>query len=662
VLVDGTDARGIVRAIFDLLDGTRDEEAIAAALAEFAATDLYDLLGSLRSHGLLIEGSPAERARPPPLGCVIVQLAGEHPSLPAIADVLASAHIPNVIDDPQEGSAVGLAVGIFRPEDDAKIIEFVRTAGVRGIPSLACVVGTAEVMIGPLVPPRGTPCVHCALVRLGANARWAGPATASFDLTTFANQLVQEIRVVFAAGAECARLSGRILLLDGSPAPALPRRVLGIPGCPACSGPAIKVAAGDASPLAWFVDHRVGIVNRLVLEEPASPALGRPLIVTSVPADIPVGPRIGEPMPTGWGKGLTLPDAVFGALGEAVERYAASLPNPSRIHWAKIDALDGEVLSPAAFPLYAEAQYACPGFPYVRFDPGAAHPWVRAICLSTRQRVWVHAIMVYLSLSVRPANAVCQGSSNGLAAHLTWEEAALRAVLELLERDAFLAAWHACLPGRAVRLDSTLDHDLAAVVKGITRLGVSVEVVLLDSACGYPVAVCLGFGDGVGWPGVTFGMGADPSPRTAIRQAILELGQTGPYLRRLMQRRPELIPRDVDEVVEMLDHARYYFPAERARAFDHLRTTSDPLDFGDLPSGSARSLDACSEDLNTAQVRVALVDVTSPDISMTGFRVARAVSPDLQPLAFGFGLERQLTPRLLALGLRRGPSDVAPIW
>jgi ribosomal protein S12 methylthiotransferase accessory factor len=118
------------------------------------------------------------------------------------------------------------------------------------------------------------------------------------------------------------------------------------------------------------------------------------------------------------------PDAGFGALGEAVERNAASLPDPARIHWARIDALDGEVLSPAAFPLYAEAQYACPGFPYVRFDPGTAHPWVRGICLSTRQPVWVHAIMVYLSLSVRPSNAICQGSSNGLAAHLTWEEAA----------------------------------------------------------------------------------------------------------------------------------------------------------------------------------------------------------------------------------------------
>jgi hypothetical protein len=61
-------------------------------------------------------------------------------------------------------------------------------------------------------------------------------------------------------------------------------------------------------------------------------------------------------------------------------------------------------------------------------------------------------------------------------------------------------------------------------------------------------------------------------------------------------------------------------------------------------------------------VRVALVDVTSADIAMSPFRVVRAVSPDLQPISFGYESNRLSVPHLAALGAAASEDEISPIW
>ena len=64
------------------------------------------------------------------------------------------------------------------------------------------------------------------------------------------------------------------------------------------------------------------------------------------------------------------------------------------------------------------------------------------------------AVFCYLHLRLHPHQLIVQGSSNGLAAGVDHDDAADRAVAELIERDAFLTAWrtgHALLP---INLDS----------------------------------------------------------------------------------------------------------------------------------------------------------------------------------------------------------------
>jgi hypothetical protein len=113
----------------------------------------------------------------------------------------------------------------------------------------------------------------------------------------------------------------------------------------------------------------------------------------------------------------------------------------------------------------------------------------------------------------------------------------------------------------------------------------------------------------------------------------------------------------------MLDHAAYYFLAERRGEFDWLRCGENTILLHELCGPNRRKgIEECASLLDAASVRVALVDVTSPDVALGPFRVVRAISPDLQPLWYGYGLERLNTRRLELLRGVASNRGIHPIW
>jgi ribosomal protein S12 methylthiotransferase accessory factor len=249
--------------------------------------------------------------------------------------------------------------------------------------------------------------------------------------------------------------------------------------------------------------------------------------------------------------------------------------------------------------------------------------------------------------------AFCQVTSSGLAAGATFDQAALHATLELVERDALMLTWLSERPARRVILDQPLEEGLARIVESIQRRGACVELYLLNAGIDIPVAVCAAFGDGTSWPGATVGCGADLDPRIAIRKAILEQGQTGPGHARLLVEGRAGIPAGETAVRSFADHALYYLPSERSRAFDSLRRAhSEPLRYSALAAPPDSGLSACLCRIAAAGIRIAAADVTPPDVALLPMRVVRAVSPGLQPLHCGFGMERLPCARLRSAGWR----------
>lgn len=598
----------------------------------------------------------------------------------------------------------------------------------RGPGSAASLLVTIEgdaALIGPLTLPGRPGCAECARQRLAAAAEGgregaageapdgdaAPTARASGGVARDLRQALALVARPLAKGADPARspLVGHVLALG--PGGVGLHRVVPLSRCPVCGGvapgPVEIVEAVDApgaagaaavhppphpatpldpaqpperllAALAGWVDPLTGVVPTLTVER--EPDL--PVVVTAAPPHV-LAPEGLRRLPVGWGKGLTLPAAILSAVGEAVERYSASLPDPARIAWAPPDELPGAgraggVLDPRELPGPAAAQYARPGFPYAPFDPTLAHPWVCGRWLASGEPVWVPAILVFLSLRVRPEHVFCGGTSNGLAAGPSAEAAAARAVLELIERDALLAAWSTGRPGRPIAWDAETEGELDAlgaatgeprlgvrlrrVRDNVAALGASVTLVDLTTGVAGTTVLALARGDGRTFPGAALGLGCSLDPAAALRSALLELGQTAPFLARGLRSGDLRVPGRPEEVRVLLDHAAWFFSAERARAFDRLVGPDAPAP---LARGTPRrpdSLTALRATLDAAGVRVALVHVTAPDVATGPFRVARAVSPDLQPLTHGYGLDAEPTPRIRALGLDPERPPITPVW
>ncbi len=533
-------------------------------------------------------------------------------------------------------------------------------------------------IIGPLALAGRAGCGFCARARIAAASAAAHTMAEPEDAVTAGDVaaaaaacLVEQVRALLDRPLPESPLLDHVLNIDSAKhAPSL-HRFIPLPWCPVCGGAATICASAPAPPLsdsdapaeilaqlAGWVDPRTGIVSRIAVDQGDAP-----ITMTAAPPRIQQADGFLRQLPIGWGKGLTLSAALLSTVGETIERYSASLPDPNRIVWKRPAELTGDVLSPADFALYTDEQYARTDFPYVAFDSEVAHPWIDGRWLDSGARVWVPAVFAYLSLTIHREHQIAQGTSNGLAAGSDFEDAALRAVLELVERDAFLATW---LTGRAARRivpGSSLSPELRPVLDAIAGFGVQVELYLLDTAvCGTAV-LALALGDGEEYPGLTIGIGADLDANAALRQAVLELGQTGPHLRRLMRTKTATAPAAPAAVREMLDHAAFYFPRDRAHAFDRIRNGGATVPLGNLHARTLpRSLPNCAAALRSAGVRIALVDVTSPDVVTGPFRVVRAISSNLQPLSYGFGLDRPAVERIRRLGLVADVPPVHPIW
>ena len=97
---------------------------------------------------------------------------------------------------------------------------------------------------------------------------------------------------------------------------------------------------------AGWLDPRTGVIPAILVEPTSAAAPGLPIVVTAAPPHVVGANGAVQQLPLGWGKGLTLSGAILSAAGEAIERYAASLPDPARIVWARPDELEGDVLDP----------------------------------------------------------------------------------------------------------------------------------------------------------------------------------------------------------------------------------------------------------------------------------------------------------------------------
>lgn len=281
-----------------------------------------------------------------------------------------------------------------------------------------------------------------------------------------------------------------------------------------------------ALPLDALVDPHCGLV-RDVASVPHPE--GAPPRYTAMTAHVADARRFGAWPADRVSLGTTFGDpagAWTAAVAEAVERYCGNrLPPPGhpdaprRATAAQLTAEGHQVYGPDDVPAYAPWQYRRPAFPYTPLTPGTPALWARGT--ENGRDCWAPVALTHLNWRQGELRALPRThhlNYAGIATGQGLADAAERALLEVVERDALELWWHLDGPTRGIDPGSVpgLDADLAGS-------GLEVSIVEMPSEFA-PCVAALVHDARRGVHAAGFACRFDPAE--AARKAVLEAVHT----------------------------------------------------------------------------------------------------------------------------------------
>lgn len=319
------------------------------------------------------------------------------------------------------------------------------------------------------------------------------------------------------------------------------------------------------------------------------------------------------------GGGETLEEAFASCVGEAVERVS-------------------QVARPADTLQLPIAVAVLSTFPTLRSlieaqcrEIGCSHAasvaWMLARTPASTSPVLVPADWCLRSDAIGPLRDSHAALSTGTAAGPTYEAAALRALLELVERDAASLWWIGGQRGRPLALDQPAMAE-AVRVAGVLRSGCTTRTSwLLDITSDVGVPTIAALSVSANGRGLACGLAARLTLSGAVRAALLELCQMELGLLIAMAKHHDHADAGLTEVDRRHLTRASQLDAETCAV---LHASGRPARYADPPVVAASEhLDGLIATLAGAGHEVALVDLTRREFELP---VVKAIVPSLQLL------------------------------
>ncbi len=317
------------------------------------------------------------------------------------------------------------------------------------------------------------------------------------------------------------------------------------------------------------------------------------------------------------GKGLTRDAARVSAVMEAYETWCAESPDlPLRFGSVEELRFAHRLIDVTRLPLARPEG----------LDPQRPFLWIEGRDLIGGGALWVPFEMVHANYAAPepPHSGAFPATTNGLASGNSRDEAALHALLEVIERDA-LTLWRlgpeAWGDATALRLDTVDDPACRALLGGFAGAEIDVAAWDITSDIGVPAFVAM-INDARGATGAAeIGAGAHLAPDVALARALTEAAQARATF--IAGAREDIAAEDYAEaaVAERRGAARAILGG--------LRPRRDFASIAGLETDSfAGDIDAALAAVGGVGVsEVAMVDLARPPFP---FGVARIVAPGLE--------------------------------
>ncbi|MDO5092636.1 MAG: YcaO-like family protein [Propionibacteriaceae bacterium] len=360
--------------------------------------------------------------------------------------------------------------------------------------------------------------------------------------------------------------------------------------------------------------------------------------------------------------------AHLAAIGETVERYSAAYApiDSEAVRHGTAAALetDLDLLTAEDYALFDDSQYEIPGFEYDRWTRETPLWWRQGIDASTNKPVWAPAQLVHMAGRWRQEPSVGYATSNGLACGITFVEAALSGLFEVVERDGFMLTWYNRLSLPQIDTESSLKLK-RYLARHFDPTGLRVHLVDMSVFSGIPSVLAVIRSSSATLAPFAVGAAAAGTIERACEKAATEAMYTRTWMK--TEQREGRSLHNVDDLAEALvsfeDHIRLYAGTKMVPKADFLTMSDVRRSVHEVPrfddTDPERLWDSLVHHLTDKGHRVITFDLTSPDILEAGARVIRTVITGLRPLDSSYAARFMGGDRLLnhahSLGLVSKP-------
>lgn len=345
------------------------------------------------------------------------------------------------------------------------------------------------------------------------------------------------------------------------------------------------------------------------------------------------------------GKSLNPHQAYLAGAVERLERYSLTVKPKNFLEFSLIDK-PPEVRSLDLASL-KELQGVLPfqlsvKFPKLKnFDENVKLRWAKGRYLLDGSEVWVPEEAILLKPYAE--QIYFPSSTNGCAAHTSYEKAVINATLELIERDSFLYLWWKKIIPTKVDFKIYLKENLPELYSAFGPWIENIEVFLIDSCLGVPTIAAIFHTTQVGFPAFLLATAAATSPQLALEKSLLELsGMINAHIcfdSDADQAKQLFVDFD-EKITSFSSHAHYYTNlknAEQIYFFDRLHLRPD-IDFdsvmdkfkdiSNLESDFA-VIDFLKDRFKENNMNPVIINQTSREIEEIGITVIRCMEPKI---------------------------------
>jgi ribosomal protein S12 methylthiotransferase accessory factor len=328
------------------------------------------------------------------------------------------------------------------------------------------------------------------------------------------------------------------------------------------------------------------------------------------------------------------------ARAEAIEWHACG--RPEGLINTSLEELGPEAIDPLTVARYLPFQFnRASGLK--RFDAKLNYEWKRVKEIGTDKTIYMLADFIYFPFQPKSGRPYFFANSSGAAAHSSNHDAIENAVLELVERDAFMIDWINKISGRWIK-QTSLPSEIVARIRELKKAGFETRIrdLTLDLA---PVIGVVVRSRESGFFSVS--AASEFSVLKALDRALMEIEaavyckmRDGPASHEILPTKVRF-PEDHGVLYENRTHQK------EAGFLWHNNANSVSLKEVAQRNGVVSIDELCSR-LKKMGVTPLCVDLSSGhnDLERLPYKVVKAFAPGLIPITFGFGRETLGMPRL----------------